>query len=70
MKRFQFTALAHVKITVVADSKMQARGLIFDNLDDADTNYIRHPAYWPTDNLLAEFSLSQVECTTPADGGS
>lgn len=70
MRRFQFTALAHVKISVVAESEMQARGLIVDNLDDADTDYIRHPTYYPMDKLLAEFSLSELECTTPEDGGA
>lgn len=70
MKRFRFTATAHVTINVVAESEMQARGLIFDNLDSADTDYIRHPTYWPMDKLLAEFSLSEVECTTHEDGGA
>lgn len=60
MEYFKFTAKAHVTMTVSAENEAFARALIFGDLQDADTDFIRSD-HFSEKAICAEFHLSDVE---------
>jgi len=60
MAEFIFTAKAHVSIRVVAPNETVARAMVFDDLSDADTDFIRSD-HFRHEAICAEMRLSEVE---------
>lgn len=59
MPEFTLTASAWIKLTVQADDESAARALVMENLQDADTDFIRGDHYDAGD-VVAEIHIERI----------
>ena len=59
-QKYDLTALASVTLRVVAGSEEEAKAMVMDLLNDADTDFIRFSSHWPAERIVAEFSVSGI----------